>query len=98
MPLVRRIAAWTAVAIAAGILVLFAMPSYRQGEASIAGKPALDFPLTLASKSEHLSDLKGNVVSALCCRNTLAQPAGKIYRFTGRNGLRCKRRRRWRRV
>src|SRR6202040_372826 len=62
MPLVRRIVAWTAVAIAAGILVLFAMPSYRQGEASIAGKPALDFPLTLASKSEHLSDLKGKVV------------------------------------
>ena len=62
MPLVRRIAAWTAVAIAAGILVLFAMPSYRQGEASIAGKPALDFPLTLAGKSEHLADLRGKVV------------------------------------
>ena len=38
------------------------MPSYRQGEASIAGKPALDFPLTLAGKSERLSDLKGKVV------------------------------------
>ena len=62
MPLVRRIAAWTAVALAAGILVLFAMPSYRQGEASIAGKPAVDFPLTLAGKSERLSDLKGKVV------------------------------------
>jgi cytochrome c biogenesis protein CcmG, thiol:disulfide interchange protein DsbE len=62
MPLVRRIAAWTAVAIAAGILVLFAMPSYRQGEASIAGKPAEDFALTLAGKSEHLSDLKGKIV------------------------------------
>ena len=62
MPLLRRIAAWTAVALAAGILVLFAMPSYRQGEASIAGKPAVDFPLTLVSKSEHLSDLKGKVV------------------------------------
>jgi cytochrome c biogenesis protein CcmG/thiol:disulfide interchange protein DsbE len=62
MPLLRRIAAWTAVAVAAGILVLFAMPSYRQGEASIAGKPAVDFPLTLAGKSEHLSDLKGKVV------------------------------------
>ncbi|HEY2351730.1 MAG TPA: TlpA disulfide reductase family protein [Candidatus Acidoferrum sp.] len=58
----RRIAAWTAVAIAAGILVLFAMPSYRQGEASIAGKPAMDFPITLAGKSEHLADLKGKVV------------------------------------
>ena len=62
MPLVRRIAAWTAVALATGILILFAMPSYRQGEASIAGKPAVDFPLTLAGKSVQLSDLKGKVV------------------------------------
>ena len=62
MPLVRRIAGWAAVALAAGILVLFAMPSYRQGEASIAGKSAQDFPLTLAGKSERLSDLKGRVV------------------------------------
>jgi cytochrome c biogenesis protein CcmG/thiol:disulfide interchange protein DsbE len=62
MPLVRRIAGWAAVALAAAILVLFAMPSYRQGEASIAGKPAVDFPLTLAGKSERLSDLKGKVV------------------------------------
>jgi cytochrome c biogenesis protein CcmG, thiol:disulfide interchange protein DsbE len=62
MPLVRRLLAWTAVAAAAAILVLFAMPSYRQGEASIAGKPAQDFSLTLAGKSEHLSDLKGKIV------------------------------------
>jgi peroxiredoxin len=62
MPLVRRLLAWTAVALAAAVLVLFAMPSYRQGEASIAGKPAQDFSLTLAGKSEHLSDLKGKVV------------------------------------
>jgi cytochrome c biogenesis protein CcmG, thiol:disulfide interchange protein DsbE len=62
MPLMRRIIGWSAVVLAAAILVLFAMPSYRQGEASIAGKPALDFPVTLAGKSEHLSDLKGKVV------------------------------------
>ena len=62
MPLVRRLLAWTAVAIAAAILVLFAMPSYRQGEASIAGKAAQDFSLTLAGKSERLSDLKGKIV------------------------------------
>ena len=62
MPLVRRLLAWAAVALAAAILVLFAMPSYRQGEASIAGKPALDFPLTLGGKSERLSDLKGKIV------------------------------------
>jgi cytochrome c biogenesis protein CcmG/thiol:disulfide interchange protein DsbE len=62
MPLVRRLLAWTAVALAAAILVLFAMPSYRQGEASIAGKPEQDFSLTLAGKSERLSDLKGKLV------------------------------------
>jgi cytochrome c biogenesis protein CcmG/thiol:disulfide interchange protein DsbE len=62
MPLVRRLLAWTAVALAAAVLVLFAMPSYRQGEASIAGKPAQDFSLTLSGKSEHLSDLKGKLV------------------------------------
>jgi cytochrome c biogenesis protein CcmG/thiol:disulfide interchange protein DsbE len=62
MPIMRRVIGWTGVAIAAGILVLFAMPSYRQGEASIAGKPAQDFRITLSGKSERLSDLKGKVV------------------------------------
>lgn len=54
--------AWGAVALAAGVLVLFAMPSYRQGEASIAGKTAQDFPLTVAGKSQRLSDFHGKVV------------------------------------
>jgi cytochrome c biogenesis protein CcmG/thiol:disulfide interchange protein DsbE len=50
------------VALAAGILVVFAMPSYRQGEASIAGRPAQDISFTLAGKAEHLTDLRGKVV------------------------------------
>ncbi|MDP9146752.1 MAG: TlpA family protein disulfide reductase [Acidobacteriota bacterium] len=58
----QRVATWTGLAIVGCLLVVFAMPSYRQGEASIAGKPAEDFPLTLNGKSEHLSDLKGKVV------------------------------------
>ncbi len=58
----QRVATWTGLAVIAGILVVFAMPSYRQGEASIAGKPAQDFSLTLAGKPEHLSDFKGKVV------------------------------------
>jgi cytochrome c biogenesis protein CcmG/thiol:disulfide interchange protein DsbE len=62
MPLLRRIGAWAAVALAAGVLVLFAMPSYRQGEASIAGKSAQDFAITINGKSERLSDLRGQVV------------------------------------
>jgi cytochrome c biogenesis protein CcmG, thiol:disulfide interchange protein DsbE len=62
MGFVRKMVAWGAVALAAGILVLFAMPSYRQGEASIAGKTAQDFPLIVADKSERLSDFHGKVV------------------------------------
>ena len=44
------------------LLVGFAMPEYRQGEASIAGRPAKDFPLVLDGKQIHLSDLRGKVV------------------------------------
>jgi cytochrome c biogenesis protein CcmG, thiol:disulfide interchange protein DsbE len=44
------------------LLVLFAMPDYRQGEASPLGKPAKDFALTLDGKAMHLSDLRGKVV------------------------------------
>lgn len=62
MGILRKITGWSAVTVAAGILVLFAMPSYRQGEASIAGKAEEDFPLELSGKAIHLSDLKGKVV------------------------------------
>ncbi len=62
MGILRRIVAWGAVAVAAGIIVLFALPSYRQGEASIAGTRAEDFSLELAGKPGHLSDLRGKVV------------------------------------
>ncbi len=62
MGILRKIAAWGVVAAALGVLLLFAMPSYRQGEASIAGKTAQDFPLEIAGKPGHLTDLKGKVV------------------------------------
>ncbi len=62
MRIVRKIRAWVAVGIATLVLVLFAMPSYRQGEASIAGKTAQDFPLEVWGKPGHLTDLKGKVV------------------------------------
>ncbi len=64
MGILRRIAAWGVVLAALGILLLFAMPSYRQGEASIAGKTAQDFPLEITGKPAHLTDLKGKVVAA----------------------------------
>jgi peroxiredoxin len=62
MRIVRKIGAWAVVGIAALVLVLFAMPTYRQGEASIAGKTAQDFPLEVWGKPGRLTDLKGKVV------------------------------------
>jgi thiol-disulfide isomerase/thioredoxin len=58
----RKLATWAALAAAAGIILVFALPSYRQGEASIAGTTARDFPLELAGKPTHLSNLRGKVV------------------------------------
>jgi cytochrome c biogenesis protein CcmG, thiol:disulfide interchange protein DsbE len=43
-------------------LYVFAMPTYRQGEPSIAGRMAPDFALQLDGKAAHLSDLRGKVV------------------------------------
>jgi cytochrome c biogenesis protein CcmG/thiol:disulfide interchange protein DsbE len=62
MEIGRKIGAWAALVAALGVLALFAMPSYRQGEASIAGKTAQDFPLEISGKPEHLTDFRGKVV------------------------------------
>ena len=47
-----------------GILVLiaFAMPHYRQGEASIAGKAAEDFSMQMNGRPRKLSDYRGKIV------------------------------------
>jgi peroxiredoxin len=58
----RKLGTWAALCVAAGIILVFALPSYRQGEASIAGTTARDFPLELEGKPAHLSDLRGKVV------------------------------------
>src|SRR5260370_7704306 len=62
MRILRKIAAWGVLAAVVGIVLLFAMPSYRQGEASIAGTTARDFSVDIAGKPGHLTDLKGKVV------------------------------------
>jgi cytochrome c biogenesis protein CcmG/thiol:disulfide interchange protein DsbE len=46
---------------AAAILVAFSIPSYRQGERSLAGRHAEDFAMQIPGAS-HLSDLRGKVV------------------------------------
>jgi thiol-disulfide isomerase/thioredoxin len=53
---------WVGLALGLAVLLLFALPSYRQGEASIAGKTADDFALTVNGRPQHLSDFRGKVV------------------------------------
>jgi len=60
--LVRKLMIWAGVCLAIAVLTLFALPSYRQGEASVAGKHAENFSLTYHGKPQKLSDLHGTVV------------------------------------
>src|SRR3979490_13613 len=62
MGIARKIMTWGVLLAAMGVLLLFAMPSYRQGEGSIAGRAAKDFPLEVSGKPGHLSDYKGKIV------------------------------------
>ncbi len=62
MGILRKMAAWSVVALAALVVVFFAMPMYRQGEPTVAGKKAQDFSLEIEGKPGHLTDLKGKVV------------------------------------
>jgi cytochrome c biogenesis protein CcmG, thiol:disulfide interchange protein DsbE len=57
-----KILAWGGLAAFLGIIVLFALPSYRHGEASIAGQRAEDFAMEVSGKPAHLSDFRGKVV------------------------------------
>ncbi len=58
----RNLVTGLVLAFIVALLYLFAAPDYRQGEASLRGKAAPDFALTLNGKPAHLSDLRGKVV------------------------------------
>lgn len=58
----RKLKTGLVLAFIAGLLVLFALPDYRQGEASLRGRPAKDFQITLDGKPARLSDFRGKVV------------------------------------
>src|SRR5215471_19902233 len=60
--ILKRILAWGSMGFAFAVLAFFTLPHYRQGESSVAGKTAEDFPIQLAGKAAHLSDLRGNIV------------------------------------
>jgi cytochrome c biogenesis protein CcmG, thiol:disulfide interchange protein DsbE len=57
-----RIFSGVALVVSVGVVALFAAPSYRQGESSIAGRAAQDFALDLNGRAAHLRDLRGQVV------------------------------------
>ncbi|MFZ0922667.1 MAG: redoxin family protein, partial [Candidatus Acidiferrales bacterium] len=46
----------------AGLLILFASPSYKEGQASPAGSVAKSFSFQMDGKDVALSDLRGKVV------------------------------------
>jgi cytochrome c biogenesis protein CcmG, thiol:disulfide interchange protein DsbE len=60
--LLRKFFAWGSMGFAFAVLAFFTLPHYRQGESSLAGKTAEDFPIQLDGKPAHLSDLRGKVV------------------------------------
>jgi cytochrome c biogenesis protein CcmG, thiol:disulfide interchange protein DsbE len=62
MATLKKYAGYGGVAVALAILLVFVMPTYRQGEASIAGRQAEDFAIQLDGRPAHFSDLKGKVI------------------------------------
>ena len=62
MGILRKAIPWGVVGFVALVFVFFARPMYRQGEPTVAGKTAQDFPTEIAGKPGHLSDLHGKVV------------------------------------
>ena len=58
----RKILTGITLGAVAGLLILFASPSYNQGEASLAGSTAKPFSFVENGKQMQLSDLRGKVV------------------------------------
>ncbi|HKV06402.1 MAG TPA: TlpA disulfide reductase family protein [Candidatus Acidoferrales bacterium] len=58
----RKLKTGLVLAFITGMLVLFARPDYRQGEASLRGRPAKDFQVVVDGKIERLADFRGKVV------------------------------------
>jgi len=58
----RKLETGIVVAFIAALIVLFVHPDYRQGEPSLHGSPAKDFPFTLDGKASRLAALHGKIV------------------------------------
>ena len=62
MKIPGKVKVWVPFWLGVLVLVVFAMPHYRQGEASIAGRTAEDFSMQMDGKPIKLSDYRGKVV------------------------------------
>jgi cytochrome c biogenesis protein CcmG/thiol:disulfide interchange protein DsbE len=60
--LARKLKTGLVLAFIAALLWLFVRPDYRQGEASMRGRPAKNFDFTVDGKTQNLADLRGKVV------------------------------------
>jgi peroxiredoxin len=58
----KKIFRWARLAAALSIVVIFASPSYRQGEASVAGQAAPEFKFEQSGKQIALADLHRKLV------------------------------------
>jgi len=58
----KKLLSGLALAAAAAVILIFAFPTYRQGEPSIAGSQAPDFAFELNGHPVRLADLRGKVV------------------------------------
>ncbi|HEX8871301.1 MAG TPA: TlpA disulfide reductase family protein [Candidatus Acidoferrum sp.] len=92
--LLRKLFAWGSMGFAFAVLAFFTLPHFRQGESSVAGKTAEDFPIELNDKPAHLSDLRGKVVVlnfwATWCPPCVEETPGLIQlnqRISARNGM-----------
>ena len=60
--MIRKLKTALVLAFVVALVALFVHPDYREGEPSLRGRPAKDFPFTLDGKPTRLSDLRGKVV------------------------------------
>jgi peroxiredoxin len=58
----KKVISWLGLAAALGLIYLFAMPSYRHGEPSIAGRKAPNFDLQINGHAINLANYHGKVV------------------------------------
>ena len=58
----KKLLSGMALGAAVAVVLIFASPSYRQGEPSIAGSQAPDFAFELSGKPARLADLRGKLV------------------------------------